>query len=249
MNVSSGDKSSANDFYYFDSTTGDIKTGSSSDVVDNYSDIADEYIDIIQESSSDSTDFSETGYDEVNGIDQSQIPFTSVSDGDLSSGDVYVTTYPSDYVSVDDLYQLMANIPSYAVYPNTTAVDIFSKVLKSSAIHSDVKYVVVAGNNSDAYLYYSDVAVVNGKSVTFKSPVTQVHYYSTRNSGYNTEYHYSVSQTGDQSVTLSDQLVYTNTIAGYPDIKDRSVSSLYSLISFAFLLLVVLFLFLRKKGK
>lgn len=156
-------------------------------------------------------------------------PIDSSSGNSISQSDMeeYIQTLLSDYN--DGLIQTMANMPNQTVvYPNTTAVNVWSYVL--SGLNQRVGYVAVSGSNSntnvsvDDYLYYAADYIVNGKTITLKSPVTVCHYYVYRTSS-NTSYLYTYNTqifNDDYSISLSSNLAYTNLVDGYPDLLGSS---------------------------
>lgn len=167
------------------------------------------------------------------------VNFETVSGGDLfgqssildntdSSG--FYMDYPSYIQSLDYLYDTLANIPSYTVFPNTAAVSVFRDVL--NGVDDNIGYVILSGADTySTYLYYSSNFSVSGSSITLSAPVKLCTYYQYRTSTSSPwMYTYTVQDIGESVFNLSNQLVYTNIIDGYPDlIEYKSVSS-YSLL-------------------
>lgn len=136
------------------------------------------------------------------------------------------------------------------IYPSSSAVSVFENVLKSKSLLNPVHYVVIPGSSSsEAYLYYSETADVSGTVVTLSSPVTVCHYYSVFDSGSRqTRYRYDVSQVGTYVVSPGNSLMYTDMLPGYPDISPSVRDPVFLFIGLA-LLLVLVFLFLKKGGR
>lgn len=204
---------------------------------------------------SESSDILPDPYQEVFPEDISDIFEDTVSDGD--SYIPYPTIDPDEFISDndlvthDDLIDMLALIPGYNVYPNTTAVSIFSDVLNN--IDGHIGYVIISGSDTNTTnLYYSSHYTVSGKTIVLQSPVTYCNYYQYRpTSSSNYIYTYSVSSIGETSFNLTNQLVYTNLLEGYPDVlpyKQREIYSLFYVIAFALLLLFII-LFVRNRGR
>lgn len=154
----------------------------------------------------------------------------SVSSDDIDS------FYPSVF-SYDALFDVLANVPGYTIYPSTQAVSVLTDVL--NGIDGNVYYVIISGvDTNDTYLYYSSSFSSSGNIITLLSPVTRCRYYSYRpssNSSY--LYTYTVDNLGDTSFTLTNQLIYTNILDGYPDVIPYKQKSSYS-----FLVLISIFI-------
>lgn len=141
----------------------------------------------------------------------------SVSGGDYSSSLVL-----DDIVySVDSLKQTIEEYAASSIYqyPSTSAVDVFSHVLKSNG--KDIGYVIVSTDSSvNSYLYYSDSYTVNGNTVTLHSPVTRCYYNRYRpNNTSSYQYRYDVAIQGDETIYVGGgSLYYTNLVPGYPDV-------------------------------
>lgn len=133
----------------------------------------------------------------------------------------------SESAFFDSLVDTFANVPSYTVFPNTSAVAVMQDVL--NGVNGQVGYFVVAGStSSEVDMYYSKDYDVSGSVITLYSPVTHCKYYSYRPSGStSTIYTYTVSDLGDTSVNLTNQLVYTNLVSGYPDLIPYKQRNLY----------------------
>lgn len=164
-------------------------------------------------------------------------------DDNVSSGD---ETFTSD---LDFFIDLLANIPSYNVYPNTNAVNVFSYVLNS--VDGNIGYVLLSGSDTNStYLYYSNDFIIDGNNITLLSPVTFCNYYSYRpTSSSNYIYTYNVSVIGDTSFNITNQLVYTNLLDGYPDLIPYKSRDSYSLIFIIALFLALLFFAIIKNTK
>lgn len=160
--------------------------------------------------------------------------YQSVSDSDLS---FYAA--PTDYLTYDNMVDLFANIPGYLVYPNTSSVSVFEKVL--NGLDNDVYYIVISGSDTNnTYLYYSKKYSISGNVITLKSPVTVCQYYQYRTSvNADYQYTYTVSQTGDSSYTIGNTLFYTNLVDGYPDLIPYQRNASFSLIAVCALCAVV----------
>lgn len=202
--------------------------------------------------SSESSDILPEPYQEV---------FPEDSFDTVSSGDIYPVPLPTidpdqfisdnNLVTQDDMIDLLASIPGYNVYPNVTAVSIFTDVLNN--VDGHVGYVILSGSDTNTTnLYYSSHYTVSGNTIVLQSPVTFCNYYQYRpTSSSNYIYTYSVSSIGETSFTLTNQLVYTNLLDGYPDVlpyKQRETYSLFFVIAFALLLLFII-LFVRNRGR
>lgn len=150
----------------------------------------------------------------------------------------------ADSISYDDLIDALADVPSYTVYPNTSAVAVLEKVVDS--IDGKFGYVVVSGStNYETLLYYSRSYDVNGKNIVLHSPVTYCRYYQYRpSSSSNWIYTYTVNNVSEVSFALNNQLAYTNLIDGYPDLVPYKSKESYQL--FYVLVIVIMFYVLIK---
>lgn len=217
--------------YYSTDQDGNIIFSNSSDI------LPDQYQEVFP-------DFS----DEIFSSDLDEF-FESVSDGDAEipsssvNNQYFISASPEfDY---DYLYDMLAAIPQYNLYPNATAVNIFTQVLNH--LDHPVGYVITAGSSSaDTYLYFSDSYEVSGSTITLKSPVTQCrYYYYTQNS--TSYYTYNVSTIGtDETVSLSNRLVFTNLKDGYPDVIPYKQKESYSFLVSTALLVGALIIFIPK---
>ena len=139
------------------------------------------------------------------------------------------------YVDID--YDRLSSTFSQAIlndiYPSSSAVSVFENVLKSKSLLNPVHYVVISGSSV----------------VTLSSPVTVCHYYSVYDiNSRQTHYRYDVSQVGSYVVSPGSSLMYTDMLPGYPDISPSSRDPVFLFIGLA-LLLVLVFLFLKKGGR
>lgn len=166
----------------------------------------------------------------------------TVSSGDVESGDVFITYNQVPEFDYDSLYEVLASVPGYTIYPSNQAVSVLTDVL--NGIDGKVAYVILSGSDTnDTSLYYSSDFSVSGHNITLFSPVTHCRYYSYRpsvNSSY--IYTYTVNSLGDTSFYLTNQLVYTNVIDGYPDVipfKSKESYSLYFVIALSLVILAV----------
>lgn len=150
----------------------------------------------------------------------------------------------ADSISYDDLIDALADVPSYTVYPNTSAVAVLEKVVDS--IDGKFGYVVLSGStNYETLLYYSRDYDVNGKNITLHSPVTYCRYYQYRpTSSSNWIYTYTVNNVSDVSFTLSNQLAYTNLVDGYPDLIPYKSKESYQLF-YVLVMVVIFFVFIK----
>lgn len=158
----------------------------------------------------------------------------SVSSGDLVGQ--FADQLPST-LSQDELIDLLAAIPGYSVFPNQTAVTVFTSVL--NGLDKNVKYLIVSGSDTNyTYLYYGKNITLNGNVLVFNSPYTVCTYYQYRPSTSSAwQYLYTVSDrtSGSDTFTFNNTLVYTNIREGYPDVipyKSRE--------SYSFLFIIVL---------
>lgn len=168
------------------------------------------------------------------------------------SGSVSIVTPDIDYVALADalsnsidydaIVDALSASPMYTVYPSTSAVAVFEKVLNN--IDGKFGYVVQSGSSTnETMLYFADDYSVSGSNITLKSPVTYCRYYSYRpTSSSNTVYTYSVSTVGDMSFTLSNQLVYTNLKDGYPDLIEYKRRDYYLMAWVIAFCLIMVFL-------
>ena len=110
------------------------------------------------------------------------------------------------------------------LYPNNSAVQVFTDVL--NGLDDEPYYFIQSGSdNNTAYLYYAEHATIRGNNVTLESPVYVCEYSQYREyvgQQWVNHYQYKTSSTGDMTFNPSTQLVYTNTIDGYPDVVNRS---------------------------
>lgn len=154
-----------------------------------------------------------------------------------------------DFLSYDDLVDFLAAIPSYNVYPNISAVEVFSHVLNS--IDYNIGYIILSGSDSNStYLYYSKNFSVSGNVISLFSPVTFCNYYSYRpTSSSSYIYTYSVNTVSDVTFTLTNQLVYTNLIEGYPDLIPFKSRDSYSIMIICCILIFLIFakIFMSKR--
>lgn len=194
--------------------------------------------------------FSDFQIEDFESFISDQQPVGTVSGNDVIIENHYDVSYtePIDY---DYLYDLLANIPQYNVYPNATAVNIFTQVL--NGLDGRYFYVISAGSTtSDTYLYYSKDYSVSGNTITLSAPVTVCRYYYYTASS-QTQYTYSVSTVNDvETISLSNKLVYTNCMDGYPDVIPYKSKEVFSVsvslvLLFGALLVASLSKFWRKK--
>lgn len=172
----------------------------------------------------------------------------SISDGDMIS----IPTYP--IIDYDYLVDALANVPSYNVFPNTSAVNVFDGVFLG--LPSKVDYVVLSGSDSSsAYMYYTlSGSSSSGNTVVLNDPVYQLSYYTQRVNNV-TSYYYTVNQLGESSFTFGSQLVYTNVLQNYPNLPSDSrefghtmpLSSIFSLVGI-FFGVGILIASIRKRG-
>lgn len=165
-----------------------------------------------------------------------------------------VVTMPFDY---DELIEALSDIPGYTVYPSTQAIDTLTDVL--NGFTGKFGYVLLSGSSTqDTHLYISYDYDVNGSDITLFSPVIHCRYYQYRPSSSSSYlYTYTVNEVSDVSFHLTNQLVYTNLVNGYPDIlpyKSRASFDLlfvsaYSLILLAVASFSVIFSNRKKGGK
>lgn len=160
--------------------------------------------------------------EEVQEIYENYNPYT------VSSGDIFINSeynFSLNYDELDShLYDVIANVPAYDIYPSTASIQVFQDVLLG--IDDPVGYVIVSSSAaSDVSMYYSDKYIVNGNSITLQSPVTQCRYYTYRPSSTSTTYYrYEVlNYSGDANFTLGTQLAYTNLVEGYPALQRDSI--------------------------
>lgn len=181
----------------------------------------------------------------VSDVDGSSDVTDSPLDGDqvieTSTGDTIIIQQmqPSDGIDYDELIEALASVPSYTIYPSTSAVTVFTDVL--NGLDSNVGYFLFAGqSSSDVYLYYSNDYSVSGKTINLYGDVVACHYSTYRPSTSSSiQYLYQVSNPGDTTVTVTNQLVYTNLLEGYPDIIPFKQKQSYSL-TFAIALSLIL---------
>lgn len=156
---------------------------------------------------------------------------------------------PSDndnFLDFDSLAETLALVPEYTIYPSTEAVNVFSGVL--NGLDYNFGYVILAGSDTnDMYLYYSKDFSVSGQIINLFSPVTRCRYYRYRpTSSSNYVYTYSVQEVDTSTFNLSNQLIYTNIIDGYPDLLPYKRNENFSLLFImALSLLVLVFSFFR----
>lgn len=143
--------------------------------------------------------------------------------------------------SYNDLIDTLVLVSNPAIYPNASALDLFLSVLNSYDYNG--YYFIVAGSSaSDVYMYTGDTYTYSGNVLSLSGNSKQHHYYTYRpTSSSVTQYLYTVNDFIDPQVTLSNTLVYTNAVKGYPDIipHDQHRSYIYTaLIAFVFIFLV-----------
>lgn len=176
-------------------------------------------------------------------IETLPVPEVSVSSGDpvlpndseSFFADVPITyslTLPDDYITYDDMIELLANQPVYTIYPNQNAVSVFSDVL--NGLDRNVSYVIISGSDSNsAYMYYGDDFSISGKDWTISGNVTRVNYFRFRtNPSAAYEYAFYPESTGSVTFHVENELVYTNMVDGYPDIIPYKSRESYSLLFF-----------------
>lgn len=182
----------------------------------------------------------------------------TVSAGDFSTPaptdltDSFIPVFPDDYVSYEDMVDLLALVPGYNVYPSAAAVSVFEDVL--NGLPRNIGYVILSGSDTySTYLYYSDKYSVSGSSVFLSSPVTFCTYYQYRpTTSSSWVYIYTVNTIGDTSFNISNQLVYTNLLEGYPDVlpyKQKETYSLFYIIAFSLLVLFLIFVIRVRGGR
>lgn len=167
--------------------------------------------------------------------------FVEESDN-VSSGQINIIVPTSDPFDFNNLYDTLANVPGFTVYPSTQSVSVFTDVL--NGLDSSVGYVIMAGGDSnDNYMYYSERYNYVGNTITLFSPVTMCRYYSYRPSNVSSYlYTYNVTTTGDTSIDLTNFLIYTNIVDGYPDVipyKSKESYNVFIVIVFLFVLLIL----------
>lgn len=161
----------------------------------------------------------------------------------VSSGDVYnITINEPEEFDYDYLLDVLASVPGYTIYPSTQAVSVLSDVL--NGVNEHVYYVILSGSDTnDTSLYYSNDFTLSGSQVTLLSPVTHCRYYSYRPSSSSSYvYTYSVNTLSDTTFNFTNQLAYTNTISGYPDVipyKQKENYSLTFALAFGIIILAV----------
>lgn len=181
------------------------------------------------------------------------------------NGDAFIVTPDIDYhaladaiaesISYDDLVDVLANVPSYSVFPNTSAVSVMQDVL--NGIDGHFGYFVVSGSTStEVDLYYAKKYDVVGRTITLYAPVTHCKYFQYRPTASSSYlYTFSVSDSGDTSVTLMEQLAYTNLIDGYPDLIPYKQRNLYDYNFMIVMCIIIVMLmmfssrFRAKRGK
>lgn len=125
---------------------------------------------------------------------------------------------PISVVDYDDLVEALASVSTPAIYPSSTAVQVFGYALDS---YKDYRYyaIVPGSSASDVYMYTADDYTLSGSTVTLTGDVTAHRYYTYRPStSSTTQYLYTVTSSPEVSFSLGSTLVYTNTVEGYPDI-------------------------------
>lgn len=207
--------------------------------------LPEEFQDLFPESASDLPGPSSNIFDELYS--------DSVSSGDLDSVSSGFISDSFNFITYDDLVEALALVPGYNVYPNTAAVNIFDGVFRSAG--SSVDYLILSGSDtSSTVMYYAEDSSVTGKSITLKSPVTVCNYYSSR-SGTTTYYYYTVGTTGDITFNVSNQLVYTNLLNGYPSLpsdqrgigRNLGKSDMLSFVSIMLISVILVKLIIHRK--
>lgn len=169
----------------------------------------------------------------------------------VSSGDANVISSSSnssgipyeDFLTYDDMVSILSNEPTYSLYPNASAVSVFTDVL--NGIDGNVEYFIYSGSDSNtAFLAYGDHVEVSGSSWTLSGDVFLVSYYRYRlNTSSPYEYCYTVNSVGDITIDVTNKLVYTNAVDGYPDvIQYKSHESFFILFSIPLFILLSSFL-------
>lgn len=181
--------------------------------------------------------------------DVSLLPISpSVVDGNTSN------SQPIDIQELSDA--LYSAISTYPIYPSSASVSVFEMV--AEGLPSDYGYYMVSGFDSyTTYFYYSDNWSVEDNVIVLSGNVTKCSYYRTRQSSSSSwEYHYSVdNDVGLSSVSLFDDLVYTNLVEGYPtftpyisyNILDK-ISS-FIIPSIAFVIFLLAFISVKSLGR
>lgn len=205
--------------YYGVDENGNIVMSDDSSILD------DTFVDLFPESASDllgeSDSFEDSVSDTVSGSDSdSDVSYNGPSASDIAS--------ELDIISYDQLIDALAAIPGYNTYPNTAAISVFDSVFVGN---SNIHYICLADDTGTS-MYYSSDYDISGNTITLKSPVTYLHYYSSRINNV-TYYYYTVTNlSSDQSFTPTTQLVYTDLLKNYPslpsDIRGVPGSSIFS---------------------
>lgn len=178
----------------------------------------------------------------------------TVSSGDFvdnaSSGAVpYVLSVPSiDYNLLQDSVSeavLQASLSAFDIYPNSQAVSLFRDVLNS--LTGDFSYIIISPDSSTTDLYYSYDYDVSSLHFDYRSAtLCRYHFYRpSMSSGY--LYQYSVSDVGDVSFDINGQIVYTNSVEGYPDVFPYKSRETYGISVLTFLVLGILVILLFKR--
>lgn len=191
---------------------------------------------------SDVSDLSLTDGTDIAFSDSLEKAQDTVSGSDVSPVVNNYTVTAGEEFDYEYMVDLLSNMPLYAVYPNVQAVDVFSDVL--NGLDGDYGYIIYSGSDTyTTYLVYSEDYSVSGSTLSLTGNVTECRYYRYRPS--NTQpwqYLYTVSGTGDQSFNLSNQLVYTNLVDGYPDVVPYKQKENFSLLFSIPLLIAVMLL-------
>ena len=158
----------------------------------------------------------------------------------------------SDSISMlqSDVTYLASAQASTAGYLSSTALDTFDRVLQQY----DFDFYCAFRNGSDSYnsvLYLSNRMELEGDTLLLYD-ATQVQLYRTGSGyGYDYEYFYSVSNAGDVSVALGNDLMYyTNCAVGYPALGSLPAPTKYpGWFTVAFVLLFVICFFTIRRSK
>lgn len=175
---------------------------------------------------------------------------------DVSSGDSFIPSVIEQNVIVSNdfdfdefdshMFDLLAQVPAYDIYPSTAAIQVFQDVLLG--LHNPVGYVIQASDTaSDVTLYYSEDYDVSGTNIVLRNPVTACRYFTYRSNS-TTYYRYTVTTlSSDTSFSLGTQLVYTNLVEGYPALQRDSLQYDVPFYLFSLVLLVAFFGILLRK--
>lgn len=139
-----------------------------------------------------------------------------------------------------------AHAETFTVYEggnlSSTYTQYFKDILSGSKLTD--KYVAFRSGQYDYKMIVGDLEYNSSKFTS--SATCKVYTFSTGSSGYNNTYTYNVSEVGSVSLSVDDEIIYSN-LGDYPELIDRGAKFeiLNTMLLCTFMLLVITSRFFR----